>query len=84
MAPDLRHKLRQELRKGFKQFPRKSASGPGGTRYEHWSPLADDETMGNAVADCLLETVEGTLPQDALDAFLTAYLVGIGKKDGGT
>merc|ERR1711895_241895 len=84
MAPALRSKLRTELQKGFKKFPRKSGSGPCGSRYEHWAPLADDEVMGGTVADCLLQMIDGSMPRDALDAFLSAYLVGIGKKDGGT
>ena len=84
MSQDLRDRLRKELQKGFKSFPRKSGSGPCGSRYEHWGPLAYEDILGGSVADCLLKTVEGDMPRDALDAFLSAYLVGIGKKEGGT
>ena len=40
--------------------------------------------MADDVASCMLQMIEGQMPVDALDAFLSAYLVGIGKKDGGT
>ena len=40
--------------------------------------------MSETVAECLLKAIEGDMPKEALDAFLTAQLVGIGKQDGGT
>ena len=77
----LLERVRKDILKGFKAFPRKSAHGPVGSRYEHWEPLAEDDSLGAEVADCLLLLTQDTMPQDALEAHLTAYLVGIGKKD---
>ena len=83
--PDpLRQRIHAELIKGFKHFPRKSGSGPGGSRYEHWAPLAQDPQMATDVASCLMHMIDGRMPFEALDAFLAANLVGIGKRDGGT
>ena len=76
--------LQETLVRCFGKFPRKSGTGPGSSRYEHWEPLVYDNEHATEVALCLARLVTGDMPETARDAYLSARLAGIAKKDNGT
>ena len=84
-AEDLLARISARIAASFNKFPRKSGTGPGHSRYEHWAPSADESTQAVMIARTLTRLVgrKEDMPEKARKAMLAAILNGIPKKDGG-
>jgi len=79
---DFRERLRAAAVLAIKKFPRRSAPGPNGSRFEHWGLLTADEEAWGFAADMVVDFLLGECPHDALQANLGARLMGLRKPNG--
>ena len=59
VSAELREKLHAAARESIKRFPRRSAPGPNGSRFEHWGLLTADEEAWDYAADMVVEFLQG-------------------------
>lgn len=69
--------------KSFRKYPRKSGTGPAGSRFEHWQAVGEDEVLSEQMGHLLARLAVDVLPPEVSSALLSAKLNGIRKSSGG-
>ena len=80
---ELWNRLAEGVASQLKKFPRLSAPGPSGSRFEHWGTLRYLEGAARDAGEVLASSAFGRGPADARAAFLSGRLIALQKQAGG-